>query len=157
MGCAVRKFSSEIADLDREIPMVDVASSSRCLPSLTLVSTKTTPSQGTAPGFSASREVIILSSLLVALQIADLVLTAVGVSLFGVNAEGNPLIRGLMQHMGILPALVIVKSVAICIIGMLVLLARTVPWVPVAMRAVAAIYILAAIIPWSGILLTQWI
>lgn len=102
-----------------------------------------------------SREMIFLSAVLIFLQISDGVLTALGMTMFGTEAEGNLLLRTLMESWGYIPALVIAKSFAIVVIGMLCYLSTVVAWLPRAMRCVIAVYLLAAIIPWSYILLTN--
>jgi hypothetical protein len=102
---------------------------------------------------SLSRELAVLCLILVALQFADFALTALGVSHFGIEAEGNPLIRGLMYEWGAMPALLGVKLLATLIIYVLYVLARQVSWLRIALRCVIAIYLFAAIIPWTGILI----
>jgi hypothetical protein len=102
---------------------------------------------------SLSRELAVLCLILVALQFADFALTALGVSHFGIEAEGNPLIRGLMYEWGAMPALLSVKVLATLIIYVLFVLARQVSWLRLALRCVIALYLCAAIIPWTGILL----
>jgi hypothetical protein len=97
--------------------------------------------------------VLLLALALSFLQIADLSLTLIGISHFGPDAEGNPLLRWLMSAMGETPALLITKSLAILIIFTLASLTRRVPWIPSAMKALIVIYMLGAILPWSTILL----
>lgn len=100
-----------------------------------------------------SKEIIILATVMVVLQVLDGVLTGIGVHSFGLHAEGNPILRSLMASMGSLPALITVKLVAVSVVISLVYLSLKVNWVPRAMRILIAIYLIAAIIPWSGILL----
>jgi len=102
---------------------------------------------GIAPG------VLLLASILSILQIGDLSLTLLGVSHFGPEAEGNPLLRALMGLMGEVPALASAKLLAIAIIFSLAVLARRVPWVPSALKVLIVVYLLGAIVPWSTVLL----
>lgn len=70
--------------------------------------------------------------LCVVLQILDGTLTAIGLSIFpeGIDAEGNPLVKWIMVQIGIIPGLLILKSIAVLI---LLRVRRTVlkspPWV----------------------------
>jgi hypothetical protein len=100
-----------------------------------------------------SQEVVFAAGLLCLLQVMDGFLTAWGVSFHGISAEGNPLIRTLMESIGTIPALIFVKSFAIIIIALLVVLAEQIAWMAFALRTVAAIYLFSAVIPWSGIIL----
>lgn len=101
------------------------------------------------------RRILSLGAILILLQIMDGIFTAIGVSHFGVHAEGNFVIRSLMELWGPSLALVAVKSVAICVVCALCALAHKVTWIAPAMRGVIAVYMIAAIIPWSGILLSR--
>lgn len=60
-----------------------------------------------------------LALLLVALQIADAVLTGWGVHLFGIHVEANPLVKHAMILLGTVGGLVLVKMFAICGIALL--------------------------------------
>lgn len=103
----------------------------------------------------APREVFLLTIVLIVLQILDGVLTSIGVNHFGHQAEGNYLIRMLMELIGATPALIVVKTLAILVILHLCTLAKQVRWLRNALRGVAFVYIVAAIIPWSAIILTR--
>lgn len=102
-----------------------------------------------------SREIALLGLSLIVLQILDGFLTAVGVANFGTSAEGNPILYYLMQHFGYLPTLVATKLLSIVIIGILCSLAARVSWVLPAMKAVIVVYICAAIVPWTVILVSK--
>lgn len=103
-----------------------------------------------------SREIVILAAVMALLQVLDGVLTAIGVTHLGTAAEGNVLIRHLMQSIGALPALAIVKGFAILVVGMLCLLAGTVAWLGAAFRYMICLYFGAAILPWSALLVTKF-
>lgn len=98
-----------------------------------------------------SVDVLILGGILAVLQILDGALTASGVSLFGLRAEANLLIRIAMEQLGAIPALVLLKGIALLIIGLLCGLAPSVPWVPRALKTMIVIYLVAAIVPWTWI------
>ena len=102
-----------------------------------------------------SREVIVLGTMLVTLQVLDGILTSIGVSRFGTNVEGNPLLRELMLHFGHIPTLAVIKLFAVGIVFSLVALTPRLPWVKHALTAVSGVYICCAIIPWTYLLFIQ--
>ena len=54
------------------------------------------------------------------LQVLDGILTYLGVKTFnGINAEGNPLVRKLMEHLGVVEALILIKLIAFLALFML--------------------------------------
>ncbi len=99
-----------------------------------------------------SREIKILGLLLIAIQVLDGLLTAAGVLNWGTAAEGNYLIRTLMDSIGLVPALIVVKSLAILIVLTLCGLSSRISWVGSALKTVIAIYLVAAIVPWALLL-----
>jgi Domain of unknown function (DUF5658) len=102
-----------------------------------------------------SPQVLVLGALVALLQLLDGILTGIGVSLMGSHAEGNALLRMLMEQLGYIPALVVAKSVAIVVLIVLCLLAREVRWITQALQCVIVLYLAGAIIPWSTILLAR--
>jgi hypothetical protein len=98
------------------------------------------------------REMIILASVLVFLQMADGLLTGIGVSHMGIEMEANPLLRMLMGIFGLVPTLIAVKAIAISVIAILASLSGIVPWITLAFRGMVALYTLVAVLPWSAIL-----
>ena len=52
---------------------------------------------------------LALIGVLIALQILDGALTLAGMHTFGLSAEGNPLLRTLMNSLGLIPGLVATK------------------------------------------------
>lgn len=104
-----------------------------------------------------STEVLILGLIMSTLQVLDGVLTAIGIGHFGTGAEGNALLRALMETVGAVPALVLVKGIAISIIFLLCSLASRVRWLPLAIKGMIGIYLFAAIIPWSYILFSKFV
>lgn len=107
-------------------------------------------------GISApSREVIFLGVCLALLQVLDGILTAIGVQQFGTTAEGNFLIKTMMDQLGCVPALLLIKTIAIGVILCLCYLSHVVTWLETAMKGIIVVYIGAAIIPWSFILISK--
>lgn len=98
-------------------------------------------------------EIIFAGLLMAIIQLADGLLTAFGVLQHGLLAEGNPFIRALMVHLGVGPALFVVKALAILIVYYLCILARKMPWICGALRCISVLYLVAAIVPWTAILL----
>ncbi len=88
------------------------------------------------------------SSLLL-FQILDAVLTYIGVLSFGVEMEGNPLIRFLMNLVGPLVAIFVVKSFAVLCVVYLWNLRTKVQWIPRAAKFLSLYYLFFAILPWS--------
>ena len=80
-------------------------------------------------------------------QASDGVLTHVGVSLYGVHMEGNPLILWLMSSIGQGPALATAKLAA-GVFGIALHLAA----VHKAVAGLALFYVVVAICPWVAIL-----
>jgi len=103
------------------------------------------------------QEVYYLFGLLVLLQAADAALTAFGIASFGVQAEGNALLRFLMSHIGYASALAITKTLAILVILFMALKADAILWIKSAFGVLCGIYLSAAIIPWTYIVATHWI
>lgn len=101
------------------------------------------------------KKILALGAFLILLQVLDGVLTACGVHIYGVEREGNPLLKALMHEFGFLQALFIAKSFSILIVCGLCYFSSYVRWLPVAMKVMAFIYITAAIIPWSLILVSR--
>jgi hypothetical protein len=104
-----------------------------------------------------SSNVLTISLVLISLQVLDGFLTLSGTVTFGLSAEGNPLLRELMHSIGLIPALILTKLGCIALIVLLSLQASRVVWLPRALTAVAGVYAIAAIVPWSIILLTEYL
>ena len=87
------------------------------------------------------------------MQIGDGILTGMGISFFGTGAEGNLLLRGLMHIFGPYAALMATKTLAIGVVIGLCFMSAKVRWLPTAFRLIIGVYLCAAILPWSYILL----
>ncbi len=105
----------------------------------------------------AGNELVLVGSLLVLLQLLDGILTATGVGTYGLQAEGNPMLRALMELVGAIPALLITKSACIGLIVLLCEQARSIRWLPLALKGVAGIYTVMAVLPWTYILATEYL
>ena len=95
---------------------------------------------------SASGDMIILAFLIV--QGLDGVLTYLGVTLFGPQVEGNPLVAGLITGLGLGPGLALAKMTAA---GFGIMLHLT--QVHRMIAALTAVYLTLAVLPWAGLLL----
>ena len=104
-----------------------------------------------------TREIILLGITMAVIQIMDGVLTGIGVSHYGTAAEGNIFIRFLMEQFGFIPALFLAKGLAICVTISLCMLSSLVSWLPRAMKLIIGVYVFAAIIPWSAVLLHKFV
>lgn len=100
-----------------------------------------------------SQDMIKLATIMCAIQVCDGLMTILGVDMLGINMEGNIILRELMHLLGHAPAIIIVKLIALLVIGMLSVLSLHIRWIPSAMRGLIAIYLLCAILPWSYILI----
>ncbi len=85
--------------------------------------------------------------LFAATQVADGVMTAAGASQYGTSIEANPLLLFLFGLVGTGAALVAVKLFAIMCATLLHLRSKH-----VALAILTAVYVLAAIVPWTLIL-----
>lgn len=89
--------------------------------------------------------VVVIAFLLA--QACDGVLTYVGVSVYGLHMEGNPILGWMMAAMGQGPALAAAKGVA-GVFGIALHLGS----VHRVVAALAAFYVAVAVVPWIAIL-----
>lgn len=101
---------------------------------------------------NTARSALLLGAFLCVLQAADGILTSLGISRYGIDAEGNPILRHLMYELGHIPALGLVKALAILTVIGLTCFAKKLPWVNQAMGAISCLYVFAAIVPWTYVL-----
>ena len=99
-----------------------------------------------------AKEVIVFGFALALIQLTDGILTACGVTFFGTMSEGNPVVRNLMEVVGHIPALVLIKSLALIVIYYLCILSTQVYWIENALKWIIGLYLFTAIIPWSAII-----
>jgi hypothetical protein len=102
-----------------------------------------------------SQGAIVAATLLVLIQILDGILTHRGLSLYGgIGGEGNGLLRYAMSMYGVIPALVMAKGMAVSLIFALCSIAHRINWIENAFKGLIALYLIFAILPWTGILLS---
>lgn len=104
----------------------------------------------TAPSADVNR-VRTIGKLLIILQIMDGLLTYSGVSRFGSEAEGNPLLRSLIEAIGVAPTLLSCKVLAILLVLCLMSLKTPISWLRMTMGGVMLAYALFAVIPWAAL------
>jgi uncharacterized membrane protein len=100
-----------------------------------------------------TNDLMVLGSLLILVQILDGLFTAIGINSFGIAIEGNPLIRSAIEVWGVVPTLFSIKLATITVTIFLMFMVREVEWLRKALQLTVGVYLLAAIIPWSAILL----
>lgn len=100
-----------------------------------------------SPTAQRSRLGDVVLVLFLLAQCFDGVLTYVGVTTFGIEIEGNPLVSGLMVRFGDAAGLLFAK-IAAAVLG----IALHVQQVHAAVALLAAFYIAVAILPWMAIL-----
>lgn len=97
----------------------------------------------------------MLGTALILCQVLDGVLTGIGVFHFGPGIEANLLLRSAMESIGSLEALVVFKLSAIIIVISLCYLSGRVFWIRTAMKALIAVYVFGAILPWGVMLFNR--
>lgn len=95
----------------------------------------------------------LVLALFTLLQLADLVLTAIGVAQFGTGAEANLLLKALMETVGVLPSLVSAKLFAVGAGYFMFLLADELAFARYALVSSTVGLAICAVIPWMVILL----
>ena len=93
-----------------------------------------------------------LGLTLTAFQALDGLFTLRGVMQHGVEIEGNPILRSLMEHFGPLPALSLAKATAAALVIGLSCYACVQPWVRTGLAMLTCYYFFLAILPWSYVL-----
>jgi len=89
---------------------------------------------------------------LVVIQFFDGLFTLIGVQRYGLEIEANPIMRESMSYFGSVPTMVFIKACCMLIIIHLVIISKQIHWIKTALNAVACIYMLLAILPWTLIL-----
>ena len=90
---------------------------------------------------------MLLMGLYITAHLLDAVLTYVGVNRLGLGAEGNPIVKWLMQNLGILPSLVVAKALGIGA-GVWLYQHNSTSWL---MFATVSIFVVA-VVPWVIVL-----
>lgn len=102
-----------------------------------------------------TKSVFALGMCLAFLQVLDGWMTSLGMTRFGVEMEGNLLLRDLMIQFGHVPTLTVIKLLSITLVMLLIVNSKRVPWIKGALGAMNCVYIVFAIIPWTYILFVQ--
>jgi len=107
------------------------------------------------PIFMTNTRLYILSIFFGLLQIADGVLTYIGVTRLGISAEGNPLVGYFIRLLGPFQGLFFVKTIGIIvifIIGVRCIRAEDRKWLHNFLVSMIGFYVTFAIIPWVYVL-----
>ncbi|RME62078.1 MAG: hypothetical protein D6780_00425 [Candidatus Dadabacteria bacterium] len=96
----------------------------------------------------------VIGCVIILFQILDALFTNLGMLRFGTSAEGNALLRSLMELFGVAPTLSIAKSAAVVGVWLAIGLEKKVNslFVKVLFGGVALLYGLLAVLPWAVIL-----
>jgi hypothetical protein len=97
-----------------------------------------------------------LGWLLISFQLLDGFLTYLGLYLYGVDAEGNPLIKMAINSLGVAGGLSLAKFITISIIFTILIAGHKIRWLAGALRAVACFYFIFALAPWSYLILQAY-
>lgn len=103
-----------------------------------------------------SREYIFFGIFLGSLQVFDGALTRMGIQKFGSQAEGNPMMRYLIEMLGTEQALLIAKISAIGFVIVLTIFAKRIKWIKDLIGVLSFIYLFAAVIPWMLLLFAKY-
>lgn len=90
-----------------------------------------------------------LGWLLILFQILDGAFTLLGISIFGSAIEGNPIIKHVIEYCGPGLAIGLIKLLTIIIIFSICIFGCQVKWLTNALRGVAGVYFIFALVPWS--------
>jgi hypothetical protein len=82
-------------------------------------------------------------------QFLDGLLTYFGMIKFGITAEGNALLRFLMDYMGVAQALITVKLLSVYVVVFLCLRDVSQKFLRIAFKSIAIFYFVFAICPWT--------
>ncbi len=104
-----------------------------------------TSSQRLAP----SCEICRLALLLIAIQVADALLTIIGIRQYGLEAEGNPFIRDMMVQFGAEEVLSLIKVMAVLAIVVLVKRIKHDTKIVRGLFLVTCFYVVVVLQPWA--------
>ncbi|NDC38112.1 MAG: hypothetical protein EBZ48_08670 [Proteobacteria bacterium] len=99
-----------------------------------------------------SKQALELGAVLIICQILDGVLTYAGLSIMGVQMEGNSLLRELMHVYGMAPTIFIAKTLAIVLAIVLMLHAHSRRWIRPVIALLVVTYLALAVVPWTYII-----
>ncbi len=93
---------------------------------------------------------------LIAFQVLDGLLTYHGLYLFGHDAEGNPLIRMMMNSFGVVIGLGFSKLFTISVIMVILVAGYKLSWLSSALRTLLGYYFIFALLPWSFLIMQAY-
>lgn len=99
-----------------------------------------------------SKQALELGIVLIICQVLDGLLTYAGLSLLGVQMEGNNLLRELMHVYGLAPTIFVAKSLAIILAIVLMLHSHARRWIRPVIALLVIIYLALAVVPWTYII-----
>ena len=101
---------------------------------------------------SISKQAFQLGLILAVLQIFDATLTYIGLSLHGIEFEGNGFLASMMHTYGLFPTLFMTKLFALSLILLLTIFASRRRWIRPFIFMLCAAYITLAVVPWAFII-----
>ncbi|NMC61785.1 MAG: hypothetical protein GYA55_01315 [SAR324 cluster bacterium] len=104
---------------------------------------------------SISKRAFQLGLFLALFQIFDGILTYVGLTLFGLEMEGNAFLNMLMEAFGSFPVIFVSKLIALILVGGLTLYAHPRPWFRPVIVILILTYLVLAVLPWTFIISGQ--
>jgi hypothetical protein len=99
-----------------------------------------------------SKQALELGVVLIICQVLDGILTYAGLSLMGVQMEGNDLLRELMHIYGLAPTIFVAKSSAIVLAIVLMLHSHSRRWIRPVIALLVLTYLALAVVPWTYII-----
>jgi uncharacterized membrane protein len=102
--------------------------------------------------YSISKKALELGLLLAVFQMLDGLLTYLGLTLLGVDMEGNAFLHKLMHAYGAFPVLFLTKIVALALVILLTSYAHRRKWIRPIIAILCLTYLALAVIPWTYII-----
>ena len=99
-----------------------------------------------------SKQALQLGLILAVLQVFDAVLTYIGLTLHGIQLEGNGMLSKMMHDYGLFPTLLISKTFALMLIVILTYFAHQRRWIRPFIIMLCAAYVTLAVVPWTYII-----
>ncbi len=104
------------------------------------------------PNHFGSNQQVFLGVFLIYLILLDLFLTNAGINYWGVEAEGNNLLKSLMLRFGSEKALLYVKGTSLILAIFLIYLAKSHHLIQKMIGLICLLHLLVAVIPWIYLL-----
>lgn len=101
---------------------------------------------------SISKRALEVGLFLAICQLLDGMLTYLGLSLFGIEMEGNRILAFMMKTWGSFPVLFVSKIMALILVGFLTVYSHKRRWFRPIIVALALLYIVLAVLPWIYVL-----